>query len=100
MDLQEIKKEIESLKKDTSTFSSQYINNNTKSLLGFSYLKIALTAVVSALLIYIAKPIYIFNLTIDEDKKIIKKTISYTKILLSFVVCFIVLLGVQKLPIF
>ncbi len=99
MDLQEIKREIESLKKDTNTFSKP----TEKSLiLGFSQVRLLLTAVVAGVLVYLAKPIYIFNFSVDptaEEGKKIKRTLSYTRSLVAFMVCFIILIGVQKVPI-
>lgn len=96
MDLQEIKREIESLKKDTNTFSKP----TEKSIIfGFSQLRLLLTVVVSGILVYLAKPVYIFNFTVDEETKKVKRSLSYTRSLIAFVVCFIVLLAVQKVQI-
>jgi hypothetical protein len=102
MDLQEIKKEIESLRKDTTSFSTRP-TSKTSSFMGFSYLRVIVTAVTSGLLIYLFKPVYMYNFSVDvkdgEDKIKVKKSISYTKAFLSFLVCFSILLALQKLPI-
>jgi hypothetical protein len=101
MDLQEIKREIESLKKDTNTFSKP----TEKSLIfGFSQVRLLLTAVVAGLLVYIAKPVYIFNFSVDttatEDSKKVKRSLSYTRSLIAFMVSFVVLIGLQKVQIY
>ena len=102
MDLQEIKKEIESLRKDTTSFST-HPTSKSLSFMGFSYLRVIVTAVTSGLLIYLFKPVYMYNFSVDvkegEDKLKVKKSISYTKAFLSFLVCFSILLALQKLPI-
>jgi hypothetical protein len=103
MDLQEIKKEIESLRKDTTSFSTHQTSKKASSFMGFSYLRVIVTAVTSGLLIYLFKPVYMYNFSVDnkegEDKLKVKKSISYTKAFLSFLVCFAILLALQKLPI-
>ena len=96
MDLQEIKKEIESLKKDTSFSKS---TNEKSSVLGFTHLRILLTAVVAGLLIYITKPVYIFNFTYNSETKQVDRKISYLRSSIAFAVCFLVLVGLQKIPV-
>ncbi len=101
MDLQEIKREIESLKKDTNSFSKP---TEKTLILGFSKVRLLLTAVVAGVLVYLAKPIYIFNFSVDttatEDNKKVKKTLSYTRSLIAFMVCFVALVGLQKVQIY
>ena len=77
MDLQEIKKEIESLRKDTTSFST-HPTSKSLSFMGFSYLRVIVTAVTSGLLIYLFKPVYMYNFSVDvkegEDKLKVKKS--------------------------
>jgi len=79
MDLQDIKKEIESLRKDT-------LNTSSKSdiyLFGFTKIKLALVFFISALLVFAIKPVYIYDFTTSEDK--VERKINFKR--LSFIYC-------------
>jgi hypothetical protein len=96
MDLQEIKKEIESLKKDTSYSKSV---SEKSHILGFTHLRLLLTAVLSGVLLYVSKPIYIFNFSYNNETKTVERKISYLRTSIAFAVCFLVLVGLQKIPV-
>lgn len=86
MDLQDIKKEIESLRKDTIN-----VNKNTEIyLFGLSKIKLALIFGIAALLIYIIKPVYIYEFELDSEKEI-KRRLNYKSTFIAYIVTVIML---------
>lgn len=82
MDLQDIKKEIESLRKDT-------LNVNKSSeiyLFGLSKIKLALIFSIAALLVYAIKPVYIYEFEMDSEKEI-KRRLNYKATLIVYLLC-------------
>jgi hypothetical protein len=80
MDLQDIKKEIESLKKDTLSTSSK----SDIYLFGFTKIKLALVFLVSALLVFAIKPVYIYDFSTSEKNQVERK-INFKR--LFFIYC-------------
>jgi hypothetical protein len=92
MDLQDIKKEIESLRKETFTSTS---NSNSEYIFGFTKIKLFLVFLISALLVYSVKPIYIFDFTCN-DKKEINRVINYKRLVFIYLITLTLTMCIMK----
>lgn len=94
MDLQDIKKEIESLRKDTITSSSGSSVNDV-FILGMSKLKVALILLTSAISIYLVKPIYIYKFEITDSGELEQK-LNYKNLVVVFIITSVLFLSAVK----
>ena len=94
MDLQEIKREIDSLnfdsknddKKDTQTFT----------FMGFNKIKLGIIAVFSFLFVYLVKPVFILNISYNPEKNEVVKKINIGKYLLVSLVSYFLFLFIIR----
>jgi len=94
MDLQDIKKEIESLRKDTISSSSGNSSNDV-FILGMSKLKIALILLASAISIYLVKPIYIYKFEVTDSGELEQK-LNYKNLVVVFIITSVLFLSAVK----
>lgn len=96
MDLQEIKREIDSLnfdsknddKKDTQAFT----------FMGFNKIKLGIIAVFSFLFVYLVKPVFILNISYNPEKNEVVKKINIGKyFLVSLVSYFLFLFIIRRM---
>ena len=93
MDLQDIKKEIESLRKET--VASPNGSSGEIFMFGMTKIKLGLILLASALSIYIVKPIYIYNLDVSDSGEI-EKTINYKNLTIIFIITSILFISAIK----
>ena len=84
MDLQDIKKEIESLKKDSLSTSSK----SDIYLFGFTKIKLALVFFISALLVFAVKPVYIYDFGTSSEKNEVERKINFKRLFFVYCVSF------------
>ena len=94
MDLQDIKKEIESLRKETITSSSSSSTNDI-FIFGMSKMRLALILLSSVASIYLVKPIYIYKFEVTDQGEIEQK-LNYKNLLFVFIITSILFVSAIK----
>lgn len=88
MNLQEIKKEIETLKQENS-------NLQDVLFLGLSKIRIIGILTSSIATIFLVKPIYIYDISKDKDDKIQRK-LNYNRVIIAFIISAILFFLAQR----
>jgi hypothetical protein len=93
MDLQDIKKEIESLRKET--ISSTPGSSSDVFIFGLSKIKVGLILLASAISIYLVKPIYIYKFEVSDSGELEQK-INYKNLAFVFIITSVLFLSAIK----
>lgn len=95
MDLQDIKKEIDSLDFDSKQ-PSEHKKSNEFTFLGFNKIKLGIIAVISFLIIYLLKPVFILDIYYDSSSSRVVRKLKIGKYILTSMITFIILLFASK----